>query len=66
MKSYDVEDDSVIDSFMYSDTDPFIHDSLTDSELDPDEEPKLTPVVHIPWKPKVLRSHKWDTQDRYH
>jgi hypothetical protein len=62
-----MEDDSATDSSPYtSSTDDTASEyESTDSESDPDEEPKPVLVAPIPWKPRIKRSYKWDTQDSY-
>ena len=63
MESYDMEDDITDDSSSYESS--TVSGSDLDSESDPDEEPEPVPVVSPRWRPKTLRSHKWDTQERY-
>ena len=58
-----MEDDITDDSSSYESS--TVSGSDLDSESDPDEEPEPVPVVSPRWRPKTLRSHKWDTQERY-
>jgi hypothetical protein len=63
-----MEDNSAIDSSPYtSSTNNTISEyNSTNSESDPDKKPKPALVAPISWKPKIRRSHKWDTQDSYY
>jgi hypothetical protein len=63
MESYNMEDDIINDSSSYESS--IVSGLDLDLELDPDEELKLVPVISPRWRPKTLRSYKWDTQERY-
>jgi hypothetical protein len=56
-----MEDNSTTDSSLYTTSE----EDSTNLELDPDKELVPALAAPTPWKPKIKRSHKWDTQENY-